>query len=74
MVASLVSGVTILWFEAKRHLGLAIKNTDLRIDADEGGFMQSWGRFVDVCRRFDRALLTLIRYFLPKFNPLSRAA
>jgi carbamoyl-phosphate synthase large subunit len=43
MVASLVSGVNILWLEAKWHLGLAIKDADFNIASDEGGFMRSWG-------------------------------
>jgi carbamoyl-phosphate synthase large subunit len=43
MVASLVSGVNIIWLETKWQLGLAIKDDDFHIASDEGGFMRSWG-------------------------------
>lgn len=43
MVASLASGVNIVWLETKWHLGLPIKDEDFRISSRRGGFTRSWG-------------------------------
>jgi carbamoyl-phosphate synthase large subunit len=43
MVASLVSGVNIVWLETKWHLGLATQANEFSMNSNHGGFMRSWG-------------------------------